>query len=896
MAPGVERVVQATGHAGIPTTGVSSVFVNVTALDVAATTTLRVWANGAPAPALPTLTALKGDTVTNLIDVPVSAAGRLLVRDGAAATDVVLDVSGYGLTPTAAGASRNGMVTEVAPTILLDTRTATATPKARLGAGKFLDAQVTGKAGVPAVGASAVMLDLSAFSPTVVTGLTVYAPGTLPGTQNLSVLPGTSRTNLVLVPVGASGKVRIENQHGTVDVKLDVVGWVSNGTIDVSADSANPESAELLVDTSTGVGAPKAKLAKGLDLTINVAGHAGVPANGSTTPAMGALLYVGLSTTASAYLSVGPAGVTPSSVANVVGRAGQVMANTVFVPLSSDGRIVIHNSAASAVSIDVRVEVIAWLGGSVLLDPQTRVLDAATTTAITDLTDTTVTFSTATGSAASLHVGNVIVAPETDTTPQGLLRIVTAVVPSTGSVMLSTTTAGIADAIRNGDFTSGPPPTTPPALPGAAHPRTPATAHSLLSAGVSVSQSFSEDLLGGGESSGSVTASGEFAASLTASLDVHIHYWSLSAEVDLNAAASESFDASLDANYTGSWSHDWTVIPEDDFGTYDIQIGPIPIVVTPFAKFDVHATGSVSGTASMGIHQSFGASVGMKITGSGVAPTHTLDDPAPTFSGPSVSASATAKISGDPTIGLRFDGVGEASLKLEPYLELKAATCNVSLHAGLDLGFEVGLEIEHVGSVDYSPTPVNLGDATLATVDIPGACTHWTGTVSWHGTMTQAVNNIHSTVDGSLQANGSQPSILTESSVFTGNIDCPDQPTDTITVTVNGAAGVFDPQIFWQSNPDGWRTDTWYLASDFTPNFPGTVASDAGCTPSTTARYGIDPATGFNVANAIDDALLHNTAPDGSLTLMGTFVDTDDVGGDGGTLTITYNLTRVPPG
>jgi hypothetical protein len=55
-------------------------------------------------------------------------------------------------------------------------------------------------------------------------------PGTNPSTSNLNMPPGVTKANLVFVPVGADGQVRIFNFQGQTDVVADVVGYLQKPT------------------------------------------------------------------------------------------------------------------------------------------------------------------------------------------------------------------------------------------------------------------------------------------------------------------------------------------------------------------------------------------------------------------------------------------------------------------------------------------------------------------------------------------------------------------------------------------------------------------------------------------------------------------------------------------
>ncbi len=85
---------------------------------------------------------------------------------------------------------------------------------------------VTGLGGVPATGVTAVVLNVTAVSPSAGTYVTAWPTGeTRPPASNLNVPPGDVRPNLVIVKVGAGGKVSFYNDAGTTDLIADVAGY-----------------------------------------------------------------------------------------------------------------------------------------------------------------------------------------------------------------------------------------------------------------------------------------------------------------------------------------------------------------------------------------------------------------------------------------------------------------------------------------------------------------------------------------------------------------------------------------------------------------------------------------------------------------------------------------------
>lgn len=132
------------------------------------------------------------------------------------------------IAPSAAGADFEGAQGTYEPvnaTRLLDTRSGNGAPKGLVGAGGEVSVLIAGRGGVPS-GLSAVVLNLTAVTPSTTTYLTAYPSGTTrPSTSNLNVAANTNRANLVTLPVGNDGRVRIYNSTGTTHILADVVGY-----------------------------------------------------------------------------------------------------------------------------------------------------------------------------------------------------------------------------------------------------------------------------------------------------------------------------------------------------------------------------------------------------------------------------------------------------------------------------------------------------------------------------------------------------------------------------------------------------------------------------------------------------------------------------------------------
>ncbi|MFE6835319.1 hypothetical protein ACFVFI_10860, partial [Streptomyces sp. NPDC057705] len=201
--------------------------------------------------------------------------------------------------------------------------------------------------GVPATGVTAVVMNVTAVYPTEAGHVTVYPNGqAAPDVSNLNFTAGQIVPNLVTVPV-VNGKVDLRNNAGSVDLIADVTGYYAATGSAFSA--AGPVR---LLDTRDGTGARAGAVGGGALVSLQVAGVAGVPAQGVTAVVLNVTVT---NPTEAGHLIVHPHGVARPNVSNLNYTAGQTVANLVVVPVV-DGRVTFFNNSGS-------VDVIADLNG-----------------------------------------------------------------------------------------------------------------------------------------------------------------------------------------------------------------------------------------------------------------------------------------------------------------------------------------------------------------------------------------------------------------------------------------------------------------------------------------------------------------------------------------------------
>ncbi|MFD7631331.1 hypothetical protein ACFV7Q_35850 [Streptomyces sp. NPDC059851] len=210
-----EVSLQVAGRGGVPQSGVRAVVLNVTVTDAQDSGHLTVWPSGSERPNSSNLNWTAGRTVPNHVVVPVGADGSVKLFNASWGTaHVIADVFGYYSDDQAGAAFRT-----YGPRRMLDTRTTGAVPA---GASTVLDLSGSRELGR----AEAVVLNVTVTDPKSDGHLTAWPSGTTrPDSSNLNWTAGSTVANLVTVPVGADGKVRIANLGwGSAHVIVDLFG------------------------------------------------------------------------------------------------------------------------------------------------------------------------------------------------------------------------------------------------------------------------------------------------------------------------------------------------------------------------------------------------------------------------------------------------------------------------------------------------------------------------------------------------------------------------------------------------------------------------------------------------------------------------------------------------
>lgn len=328
-AAGSTLTVQLTGRGGVPASGVAAVVVNLTVSAPADGGWVTAFATGTTRPGSSNLNYARGQTVANQAIVAVGIGGRINLFTQSSA-QLIVDVTAY--YPT--GASFR----PVGPARLLDTRGG-----APPAAGSITTVPVTGRSGVPSTGVGAVVLNVTAVGAQGSGFLLTWPAGVArPTGSTLNYTRGSTVAAMTIAKVGTGGRVSVYSQQAA-HLLVDIVGWLP------TTGDFHPVATRL-VDTRSGLGAPRARIAAGSAVQVQVAGLAGVPLTAGTDVE---LTLTAVLPTSPGWMVAYPAGSPRPSTSVLNYTSGASRANSVTMRVGSGGRITIFSTGTTDLIVDL---------------------------------------------------------------------------------------------------------------------------------------------------------------------------------------------------------------------------------------------------------------------------------------------------------------------------------------------------------------------------------------------------------------------------------------------------------------------------------------------------------------------------------------------------------------
>lgn len=296
------------------------------------------------------LTSALALTVASLV-IGVSEAGHAALA--ARAMSAAMAVSAPNPGPQAPLQAAAGEFVSVPLYRALDTRSGTGEPggvAAQLAAGSSLAVSVTGVDGVPS-DATSVVVNVVALNATAPGYLTSYDTDIGdPNVASVGVKAGINSNQTDTIQVSATGTVSVANHTAApLDVVMTLMGYYT-GSLDTTVGDTYSDAPWIkIVDTTTGMGAPKAQIPAGGSVTIQVSGEGGVATGADTA----VVQLSALNARQNGYLDAYAAGTADPGVSLLIYDGVMTYRDLAYVPLSSAGKMTITNHGTAPVDLVV---------------------------------------------------------------------------------------------------------------------------------------------------------------------------------------------------------------------------------------------------------------------------------------------------------------------------------------------------------------------------------------------------------------------------------------------------------------------------------------------------------------------------------------------------------------
>lgn len=338
-----------TGVGGIPATGVGAVVLNVTATEAPGNGYITTYPCGEARPTASNLNFTHGVDVPNQVTVKVGANGKVCFF---ASSDVQLVADLFGWYADDFAARPGYRYHELDPARVLDTRDGTGTgtrPVGPVAANEVIALDIDGVGGVPATGARAVTMNVTAANPAAAGYITVFpCDRPRPNASNVNIDPSTPAVaNLVTVRTGDDGKICFYASE-SMDLIVDLQGYFAEGP-GVEFTSTSPVR---VLDTRDGTGVDghrRGPLGRGQVFVLHVAGENGVPSD-----ARAVLLNVTVTEADnSGFVTVFPCGRARPNASNLNFVRGVDRANLVKARIGTNGNVCIFTDHGTQVVADL---------------------------------------------------------------------------------------------------------------------------------------------------------------------------------------------------------------------------------------------------------------------------------------------------------------------------------------------------------------------------------------------------------------------------------------------------------------------------------------------------------------------------------------------------------------
>ncbi len=324
LNPGEAIRVPIAGRGSIPPAGVTAVAANVTSVSATQPNFYTVYPGTTARPGTSNLNSGPGRPVPNLVVMGVGADGTIEVFNSHGIAHCLVDVFGY----YTEGAGER--FTAVAPARLFDTRSGQGIRPGKVPSDTKIDVQVAGLAGVPASGATAVVMNLTVAEPDSEGWMRATPTGAAANTSNVNFFAADTVPNLVITKLGAGGQITVDGFGTGAHVLGDVFGYFGpTGSL------MRTVAPKRMLDTREGLGAAKAKVVGEESIRLAIGGLARFPRDARAV----ILNVTATNVDGPTFVTVWPDGEDMPATSNLNVIAGQTVANLVICRLGTTGAL-----------------------------------------------------------------------------------------------------------------------------------------------------------------------------------------------------------------------------------------------------------------------------------------------------------------------------------------------------------------------------------------------------------------------------------------------------------------------------------------------------------------------------------------------------------------------------
>jgi hypothetical protein len=192
---------------------------------------------------------------------------------------------------------------------------------------------------------SAVVLNLAVTQPAGGGYITAWPSGEVrPLASSINFPPGATLANLVMVKVGADGRVGLYDGGAATHLVVDVAGWFGPSGETTGA-RYHPLTPARVLDTRYGLGSLLSPLLSGGALDLQTTARGGVPATGVSAVVLNVTVVDPL---LGGYLTAWPTGDSRPLASNLNFNTNQTVPNLVTAKLGAGGKVSIYNGGGTA--------------------------------------------------------------------------------------------------------------------------------------------------------------------------------------------------------------------------------------------------------------------------------------------------------------------------------------------------------------------------------------------------------------------------------------------------------------------------------------------------------------------------------------------------------------------